>query len=116
MNHVLAALGVGMLGYLGLCAFQSPQSRRDLEAWGDVLFISGMLTTFLVVVMFWGILGTLAETSLAAVVDEMSWRKSSGRINSWTLLGFAAAPFTVLAAVHVLVLKLLERARRRHLA
>jgi len=116
MIYAMAAVCVGAFAYVALLAFQSPQSRRDLGAWGDLLFISGMLTTFLVIVMFWGMLGILADTTLANVLERMLWRRSSGRLNIWVLFGFAAVPFTVLAAAHVLVLRYLERSRRRHVA
>src|SRR5687767_9654694 len=113
MIYALAAVCVGASTYVALLAFQSPQSRRDLGAWGDLLFISGMLTTFLVIVMFWGMLGNLADSNFATVLERMLWRKSSGLLNGWVLLGFAAVPFTVLAGAHVLVLSYFERSRRR---
>ena len=116
MIYVLAAISFGTFAYVALFLFQSPQSRRDSDAWGELLFDSGMLTTFLVVAMFWGMLGDLTDTSLGTVLDGMLWKESSGTLRVWTVVGFAAAPFTVLSAVHVLALKVLAKSRRQHAA
>jgi hypothetical protein len=116
MIYVIAAISFGTLAYVALFLFQSPQSRRDSDAWGELLFVSGMLTTFLVVAMFWGMLGDLTNTSLATVIDGMLWKESSGTLRVWTVVGFAAVPFTVLSAVHVLALKVLAKSRRQHAA
>ena len=116
MKYALAAICVGAVVYLALLIFQSPQSRRDLAAWGDLLFISVVLTASLMIAMFWGMFEHLSDTTLATVVEGVLWKRSSGLVRPWALAGFAALPFTALAAAHVLVLVLLERYQRRHAA
>jgi hypothetical protein len=116
MRYALAAIGVGSVGYFALLIFQSPQSRRDQEAWGDLLFVSGVLTAFLMITMFLGMFEHLSDATIAAIVEDVLWKRSSGLLRPWALLSFAALPFTALAAVHVLVLATLDRQRRRNAA
>src|SRR5688572_12097336 len=115
MKYALVAMCVGVLAYFSLLAFQSPQARRDLDAWGDCLFASGVLSAFLAIVMFWGLFDRLSDATLTSLVERLFRRRPhSGLVDLRTLPGFAAASFTAFAAVHVLVLKILERVGRRH--
>ena len=115
MGYALVAMCIGTIAYLGMLIFQSPQSRRDISAWGDLLFISAVVTAFLGIIMFWGIFDRLGKTTFVSLVDELFQRRPhSGLVNLKAFPGFMALPFTLLAGLHVSVLLFLNRASRGH--
>src|SRR5690349_4282588 len=108
MRYAIAALSIGTLLYVGLLAFQSPQARRDRSAWGDRLFISIVIASFLVLTMMWGLFGQLSHATFKSLVDALFAPRPSGLPDLRSMPGFAALAFTVLTGLHVLALTLLS--------
>lgn len=114
MKYAVGAMCLGTFAYLVTLLLQSPQARRDMSAWVDLLFMSGVCTAFLLIVMFWGMFERLSDTTLKSLVEGVFRERPSGLPDLRMALGFVAAPFAICAALHVLVLNILRRLRRPH--
>ena len=110
MAFALGAFTCGIVTYLVTLAVQSRSSRRNLESWGDILFVCAVPVTLLAVAWIFSYLGEGGRVSALATTEAMF---ESQQIITLPLFGFFAAGFFAPASVHVLSLKWREN-RKRH--
>jgi hypothetical protein len=112
MLYIVSAAAVGVIVYIAVVARQPHEHRVDLDKWQDMLGIALVASLVLVGYVMWSAFGRGPGATLRSVLEA----PFEYRANRWVLYlaGFAAAAFAVLAALHVVVLRLWAPGVSRH--
>jgi hypothetical protein len=102
MALALASFASGIIAYFVTLLVQSKAARRNLDSWGDTLFVSAIPAALLAVAWLFVYLGEGGGVSAVATTESMF---ESRRIVTLPILGFASVGFLIPVAIHVFVLK-----------